>query len=136
MASAKRTQRATALLFAACALAEIVTGAVLLVFPRVASWLLDAPLEATGLLVVRALGSALLALGITWWMLRNDAQAVAGCRVGFIIYNLVVGALFAYQALHVARPLWPSLAGAVHLLAGVAFVAMNARNAVATRTSG
>jgi hypothetical protein len=124
------------MLFAACALAEIAIGAILLVFPQVASFLLAASLDANGLLVARALGSALFALGLTWWSMRNDAHAVSGCRAGFIFYNLVVGALLAFQALHVVRPFWPALAGAVHLLAGAAFAVTTVRNAVAGRTSG
>ena len=136
MASVAGLKRATAMLFAACALAEIAIGAILLVFPQVASFLLAASLDANGLLVARALGSALFALGLTWWSMRNDAHAVSGCRAGFIFYNLVVGALLAFQALHVVRPLWPALAGAVHLLAGAAFAVTTVRNAVAGRTSG
>ena len=118
-----RTQRAAALLFSASALGEIGVGVVLLPFPQVAALLLDASLDGTGLLVARGLGGAALALGLTWWIARNDARALAYCTAGFIIYNVAVGALFAFQALQAARPALPWLVGIVHLLAGGAFAA-------------
>ena len=119
-------QRTAVLLFAASALGEIGVGAGLLAFPQLAALLLDASLDAIGLLVVRGLGGAVLALGLTWWIMRNDAHAVARCAAGFIIYNVVVGALFVFQALHVAHPVLPWLVGAIHLGAGGTFVAATA----------
>jgi hypothetical protein len=106
--------------------AQIGVGVVLLPFPQVAALLLDASLDGTGLLVARGLGGAALALGLTWWIVRNDSRAVARCAAGFIIYNVVVGALFAFQALQAARPPLPWLVGIVHLLAGGAFAAATA----------
>jgi len=121
-----RTQRAAALLFSASALGEIGVGLFLLPFPQLAALLLDASLDGTGLLVARGLGSAVLALALTWWIMRNDARALARCTAGFIIYNVVVGALFAFQALHAAHPALPWLVGIAHLVAGGAFVAATA----------
>jgi hypothetical protein len=131
-------QRAAALLFSASALGEIGVGVVLLPFPQVAALLLDASLDGTGLLVARGLGGAALALGLTWWVARNDARALAYCTAGFIIYNMVVGALFAFQALHAARPALPWLVGIVHLAAGGAFAAAVAfaRLSGSSRSSG
>ena len=117
------TQHAAVLLFSASALGEIAVGVFLLPFPQLAAPLLDAPLDGNGLLLARALGGAALALGLTWWIARNDARALAYCTAGFIIYNAAVGALFAFQALRTARPLLPWLVGIVHLLAGGAFAA-------------
>ena len=120
------TQRAAALLFSASALSEIGVGVCLLAFPQLAALLLDASLDGTGLLVARGLGGAALALGLTWWIARNDARARARCTAGFIIYNVAVGALFAFQALQAARPALPGMVGVVHLVAGGAFAAATA----------
>ena len=119
-------QRAAALLFSASALGEIGVGLFLLPFPQLAALLLDAPLDGPGLLVARGLGGAALALGLTWWLARNDARALASCTAGFILYNVAVGALFAFQALQAARPLLPGVVGVVHLGAGGAFAAATA----------
>lgn len=116
-------QRVATVLFAASALGEIGVGAGLLPFPWIAALLLGAPLDGLGLLVARALGGAALALGITWWSVRNDAHAVARCAPGFLIYNVAVGAVFMFQALQVSHPALPGIVGLVHLLAGGAFAA-------------
>ncbi|HLB23705.1 MAG TPA: hypothetical protein VJP07_06400 [Dehalococcoidia bacterium] len=132
------TQRAAALLFAASALGEIGIGVILLAFPQVAALLLDASLDATGLLVVRGLGGTVLALGLTWWIVRNDARALAYCTAGFIIYNVVVGACFVFQALRAAHPALPWFVGIAHLLAGGVFAAAIAvaRLSGSSRSSG
>ena len=119
-------QRAAVLLFSLSALGEIGVGVFVLPFPQLAALLLDAPLDGPGLLVARGLGGAALALGLTWWIARNDARARARCTAGFIIYNVAVGALFAFQALQAARPALPGMVGVVHLVAGGAFAAATA----------
>jgi hypothetical protein len=131
-------QRAAALLFSASALSEIGVGVCLLLFPQVAALLLDAALDGTGLLVARGLGSAVLALALTWWIMRTDVRALARCAAGFIIYNVVVGGVFAFQAMHAARPALPGLVGTVHLLVGGAFALAIAfaRSPQSSRSSG
>ncbi len=116
-------QHAAVLLFSLSALGEIGIGAFLLTFPQLAALLLDASLDGNGLLVARGLGGAALALGLTWWIARNDARARARCTAGFIIYNVAVGAVFVFQARQAARPALPWLVGVVHLVAGGAFAA-------------
>lgn len=132
------TQRAAARLFSVSALSEIGVGVCLILFPQLAAVLLDASLDGAGLLVARGLGSAVLALALTWWIMRNDARAVARCAAGFIIYNVVVGAVFAFQAMHAARPALPGLVGIVHLLVGGAFAVtiVFARSPRSSRSSG
>ena len=114
-------QRTAALLFSLGALGEIGVGAVVLVFPQLIALLMDAPLDSAGLLATRMLGGAVLALGLTWWSARNDPQGPSRCMAGFLVYNVALGVLFAFQALHAARPALPWLVGIVHLLIAGAF---------------
>jgi hypothetical protein len=125
-------QRVARALLTLSALGEIGVGAVGLAYPQFVALLLDATLDAGGLLVARMLGSAALALGITWWMARRETARLSRYTAGYIVYNLGVGALFALAALTAVRPALPWLVCIVHLVAGVGFGA-----AVAARgTSG
>jgi hypothetical protein len=99
---------------------EIGVGAAVLVFPSLLGTLLDAPLDEVGLLVARMLGSAILALGTTWWLSRRGPGGLARCTTGFLIYNLGLGALFLLHALRQAQPTpLPWVVGVVHVLLGL-----------------
>lgn len=103
------------------AVGEIGVGVAVVVVPQIGPILIAAPLDASGLLVARMLGGAVLALGITWWLARGEAAAISRCAAGFLVYNVTVGALFVAAALATTRPVLPALLGAAHLLAGVVF---------------
>lgn len=120
--------RVAGAVFALGALGEMAVGAALIVFPGIAPLLIAAPLDAGGLLVARMMGGAVLALGITWWLLHRDAVAMSRCVPGFLVYNFVVGILFVVTALATMRPALPALLGAAHILIGALFAgAMFAR---------
>ncbi|HXX86389.1 MAG TPA: hypothetical protein VEN29_20715 [Casimicrobiaceae bacterium] len=118
-------ERAARLLFCASALGEIGVGAGALVFPQIIAFLLAAPLDPGGLLLARMLGSAALALGITWWIARNEPVRQLSSRfiAGYLVYNLGVGLLFLFRALSAEAPAWPWVVAIVHILAGVGFAA-------------
>ena len=66
------SERAATLVVTLMAIGESLVGVVLLAMPReVVQLLIDAALDARGLIVARMLGVAVLALGITWWMARG-----------------------------------------------------------------
>ena len=69
------------------------------------------------------LGSALLALGVTWWIVRNEPLHELSSRFvgGYLIYNIGMGLLFSARAIDAAEPTVPWVVAVVHLLAGVGF---------------
>ena len=111
------------------AIGETSVGMIILALPReVVQLLIDAALDARGLIVARMMGVAVLALGITWWMARGDADRLSRYSAGFIVYNLGVGALFGWAALAASQPALPWIVCVVHLAAGVAFAVLVRRN--------
>lgn len=121
MAADNVTPRLAGALFALSALGEMAVGIAVLVVPEIAPLLIAAPLDAGGLLVARMLGGALLALGITWWLVRGDPAAMRRSAPGFLLYNVGVGILFIVAASSTMRPALPALLGAAHILLGAAF---------------
>lgn len=113
------------LLFTASALGEMGVGVVGLAYPQILSVLLDATLDGNGLLVARMLAAAALAIGVTWWLARKDADAFARNAAGFLVYNFAIGALFLLQGFAAARPLLPSLIGVVHIGVGAGFLLLS-----------
>lgn len=111
-------------LFAVAAASELVVGLAVLAFPgAVMGLLLASPPTGVGLVVARLLGTAIIALGLTWWFARGDLrQKFKRIAPGFIVYNLGVGLLFLLYALAAGRrdPL-PWVVGLVHLSLGLAF---------------
>jgi hypothetical protein len=124
-ANASGAERAARLLFCAGALGEIGTGLLLLVFPRLVGILINAAVDVPGLLIARVFGSTILALGVTWWIAKNEPleRLTSGYLPGFLIYNLGVGVLFVLRALAASEPAWPWLVATVHVVAGVGFAA-------------
>ena len=124
-ANTSGVERAARLLFCAGALGEIGTGLVVLVFPRLVGILINAAVDVPGLLIARISGSTILALGVTWWIARNEplGRLTSGYLPGFLIYNLAVAALFALRALAASEPAMPWLVSTVHVVAGVGFAA-------------
>jgi hypothetical protein len=121
--------RAAALVIILMAIGEALVGVVLLALPReVVQLLIDATLDARGLIVARMMGVAVLALGITWWMARGDADRLSRYAAGFIVYNLGVGALFGWAALAASQPALPWIVCVAHLAAGVAFAVLVRRS--------
>jgi hypothetical protein len=113
-------------LFALGAIGELTVGLAVLAFPGpVMGLLLAATLVGIGLVIARMLGIAVIALGMTWWLARNDLhRQLRRMAPGFIGYNLGVGTLFLLYALVVTRPVPLSWAVAlVHLMVGLAFSA-------------
>jgi hypothetical protein len=105
---------------------ELSVGLAVLAFPGpVKGLLLAATLVGIGLVIARMLGTAVIALGITWWLARSDVhRQLRRMAPGFIGYNPGVGMLFLLYALVVTRPVPLSWAVAlVHLLVGFAFSA-------------
>lgn len=123
-ASATSRERFARLIFTAGALGEIGVGLLTLAFPQIMIFLLDVPLDAGGLMVTRILGTAVLGLGVTWWLAHKDARGLGRNASGFLIWNLGVGALFAFQALSVARPALPWIVAVGHLAAGLGLLAL------------
>jgi hypothetical protein len=120
---APSARRAAELLFLLSTLGEMGVGIAVLAFPEILALLLDMRLDAAGLLAARMLGSAVLAIGITWWVARRDPQRISRYAAGFIVYNLGFGVLFVFTAAHASRPALPCLVAVVHLLAGAGMVA-------------
>lgn len=119
----------TTLVMTLASVGEMLVAVAILALPReVAILLLDAALDARGQIVARVLGVALLALGITWWAARGEAERVSRYAAGFIVYNIGVGALFGWAALAAAHPIVPWFVCALHLGAGVAFGMLVRRN--------
>src|SRR5215468_1966337 len=114
--------RAARMLFVAAALGEIAVGLVVLAFPQVLALLVAGAFDGAGLLAERMVGAAICALGVTWWIARNDPPPQVWARhgAGFLIYNFGVGALFVVRALTVTDAALPWIVGVVHLLAGLA----------------
>jgi len=117
--------RIARLLLCVSALGEITVGVLVLLFPQILAILMGAPLDHFGLLVARMLGSAALALGITWWIARNQPVLHLASRVlaGHLIYNLTVGLLFVLCALAASEPVLPWIIAVGHVLIGVGFAA-------------
>jgi phosphotransferase system glucose/maltose/N-acetylglucosamine-specific IIC component len=106
------------------AVAESATGLALLGLPAVVLGVLlgiQAAIEET-LVVGRVAGAALLAIGVTSALARDDtgSPALRGVLIGVLVYDALVALLLAYAALALQMTgpaLWPAVA--VHtLLAG------------------
>ena len=103
-------------LFLVTAIVEIATGLALLGLPAVvlASLLgIQAALEET-LVVSRVTGAALLAIGVTSALTRDDTRPPTqrGVLIGILTYDVLVALLLVYSALAVqlAGPaLWPAV---------------------------
>lgn len=117
-------EQVAGLLLALGAAGEMGVGAAVLVFPALLGTLLDVPLDEVGLLVARMLGTAILALGATWWLARRGPGGLARCATGFLVYNLGLGTLCLLHAQRQAHstPL-PWAVGVVHVLLGLGLAA-------------
>lgn len=107
-----------ALLLFLMAPGEMAVGMLIAAYPAAASLLLGAPIEGPGLLVVRMLGVAVLAIGLSWWLARRDPAARSRQVPGFLVYNFGVGALFAWAAIASVQPFVPWILAVVHVGAG------------------
>jgi len=117
--------RIARLLFCVSALGEIAVGVLVLLFPQILAFLMVASLDPAGLLVARMLGSAALALGVTWWIARNQPLLHLASRylAGYLIYNVGMGVLFVFCALAAREPVLPWIVAIGHVLIGVGFAA-------------
>ena len=112
--------RITGLLFTLLSLGEIAVGIAIFTFPAFGGFLIGASIEGSAVIAVRMLGAAALAVGLTWWAARNDPERFARYTAGWLVYNLGVGAMFAWAALATSTPLVPALVALTHIGAGVA----------------
>ena len=103
-------------LFILTAVIEIGTGLTLLGSPSMTTTLLlgSSLQTATGLLVGRLTGAALLSLGIACWFARHDGQTCAarGLLVAMLVYNTAAVSLFLYAGLGLEMSglgLWPAI---------------------------
>jgi hypothetical protein len=94
---------------------EVLTGLALVISPGPPILLLSGAVIDTmgGLLVSRLAGAAQLALGLSCWLARNDAQSRAahGLVAAMLLYNVAAVALLVYASVGVklsAIGLWPS----------------------------
>lgn len=128
-AQGRDADRVAMLVVTLVSIGEMLVALAILALPREVTLLLvDAPLEGRGLLVARMMGVAVLALGVTWWIARNDADRVSRCSAGFIVYNLGVGALFGWAALAASHPAIPWIVCGLHLVSGLGFGLLVMRN--------
>ena len=96
------------------ALIEVGAGICLLLLPALSLTLLlglETPAGETKF-VARVAGSALLALGVASWMMRDEADGAAprGFLTGMSVYNAAAAILFAYAAIGLKMTgllLWP-----------------------------
>ena len=100
---------------------EAPTGLALLAIPAVVIQVLfgSAP-DATGALVARVAGVALLALGAACWLARRDHRsgAARGLSAAMLLYNTGVTAVFVYAGLGMGVSgigLWPAVVAHVGL---------------------
>jgi hypothetical protein len=98
---------------AAC---EAIAGVALAASPSVpVASLLGAPLDtATGLIVGRLAGAALLSLAVACWLSHNETSSAAasGVIAAMLLYNIAVVALLAHARLGSAVSgvgLWPAV---------------------------
>ena len=83
------------------AVAEIVVGVGIVLFPSAAmELLLGAPVEGSGAVASRLAGIAVAAMGAAWWGagIRRDTGHLRSLAASFIGYNAGVGVLFAMHA--------------------------------------
>lgn len=98
------------------AVAEVLTGLFLLLWPAVPlALLLGVPVAAPeALLVARVAGTALIAIGVTSGLARYDAgsPALRAVLSGILLYDLAVAAVLAYAGIGLQLRgilLWPAV---------------------------
>ena len=103
-------------LFILTAVIEIGTGLTLLGSPSMTTTLLlgSSIQTATGLLIGRITGAALLSLGMACWFARHDGQSCAarGLLGAMLLYNTAASVLFLYAGLGLGLTgpgLWPAI---------------------------
>ena len=70
--------RVARLIVTLVSIGEMLVAVAILALPREVTLLLvDASLDGRGLIVARMMGIAVLALGMTWWMARRDADGLS-----------------------------------------------------------
>jgi hypothetical protein len=98
-------------LLAVAALAEVATGASLMVAPSTVSrLLLGVGVDGVGAAVARVSGIAIISLGVACWPAKSASPAAIG---GMVLYGALVGSYLAFLGLHdkLAGPLlWPAVA--------------------------
>jgi hypothetical protein len=107
-------QRASLLIVTA--VVEVATGLALLLVPAVPIKLLLGLQTAAPevIFISRVTGAALLSIGVSSWLARNDRDSVSqrGVLIGVLIYDVIVAMLLAFAALvlkFVGVALWPGV---------------------------
>lgn len=97
------------------AVIEVGAGLLLVTLPSLAATLLFGSSLNTpaGLTVVRIAGAALLAIGVTCWLMRNDGQshAARGLVGTLALYNAAILTILVYAGIGLgvsSNGLWPS----------------------------
>jgi hypothetical protein len=86
------------LLFTTTAVLEFVTGAAMFFVPGIVIQLLLGAAEsaAAGMLIARAVGLGLMALGTSAWLMRDDGiVSQSGLLRGLLTYNVAIGVMLA-----------------------------------------
>jgi hypothetical protein len=111
-------------LFTVTALIEVLTGIGLILAPALlVRILLGSEISTeTEFTICRVGGSAIIALGITCWLARNDNKsgAAKALTFGMLIYNTMVFATLAYSGMVSKTTIALVAALIVHLVLGVA----------------
>jgi hypothetical protein len=111
-------------LFTVTALIEILTGIGLILAPvLLVRILLGSEISTeTEFTICRVGGSAIIALGITCWLARNDDKsgAAKALTFGMLVYNTMVFATLAYSGIVSKTTMALVAALIVHLILGVA----------------
>ena len=111
-------------LFTVTALIEVLTGIGLILAPALlVRILLGSEISTeTEFTICRVGGSAIIALGITCWLARNDDKsgAAKALTFGMLIYNTMVFATLAYSGMVSKTTIALVAALIVHLVLGVA----------------
>ena len=121
-----RIHRKHLLIFTACG--EMATGLSLLAIPAIPLRLLIGveQVSVETVLVARVAGAALLAIGASCWLGRNDQLGPAqfGLIAGVLVYSTAVAGLLVYAGLFlklVGIALWPAVAVQILLSIGCVF---------------
>jgi hypothetical protein len=126
----------TKILLIITAVLEVATGLIMMAAPSLpGESLTGLPIDtASGLIVARIAGAALLAIGAACWLARDEGHSRAGRALiaGLLVYNVGVVAVLAFAGMHSGvngTALWPG-AGLHMGLAAFCILALRRRTRI------